>query len=222
MNSADALDFPDLSNDLQADSLSLFELPRWRHASHPPEELIGDDDSRDMCAHPLGRTGRAQWTNTDQDKGTLLQTQISHVLHETPKLGDVEAELRLNEVRPGFYLLLKTNRTEVKWGSKWILRSAKKEQRRSIQRTAVEKAAIIAHNTGRLQKGDGIQIEYCFGLGLVAILDPIAGEAKHIADAERCATKQVALQGNAVAITTGELKHRLNALTDQQRTDAQR
>ena len=49
----------------------------------------------------------------------------------------------------------------------------------------------------------------------------IAGEAEQIADPQGLGAEQLGLQGNAIAIPTGQLQHRLYAGIQQQAADSQ-
>jgi hypothetical protein len=56
---------------------------------------------------------------------------------------------------------------------------------------------------------------------MIAGLHAVAGEAQHVAHAHRRAAEYVSLDGNAVAVTAGNLHHRRVTDARQQRADGQ-
>jgi hypothetical protein len=82
---------------------------------------------------------------------------------------------------------------------------AEKQARRRRQPAARQKAALVAHHADDGEKRDRVEVEDGLGLGVVAALHAVAGEAEHVADAERRGAEHRALDGDAVRVAAGDL-----------------
>ena len=88
---------------------------------------------------------------------------------------------------------------------------AEEEAGRCGQLAPAEEHAAVAHNLGGAQQLQCVKVKDSPGLRLVARAHIVAGEAEYIVDAERGRAQQVALNGDAVAITATHLQDRLIA-----------
>ena len=76
-----------------------------------------------------------------------------------------------------------------------------------------------------MEQGHGIQVEHGLGLGMVAHLGVVAGEAQDVVNAQHSGTQKVRLQGDAVPVPAGQLEDGVQAgilqhLAGSQRTQA--
>jgi hypothetical protein len=83
---------------------------------------------------------------------------------------------------------------------------AEKQARRRRQPAARQKAALVAHHADDGEKRDRVEVEDGLGLGVVAALHAVAGEAENVADAERRGAEHRALDGDAVRVAAGDLQ----------------
>src|SRR5882757_2937825 len=74
-------------------------------ACQTSDDRVGDVNSRHVRAHPLGRLGRSQRSDSGQHEHLLEQSQVCHPLHEFAHHRNVEAILSLDELGTGGDLL---------------------------------------------------------------------------------------------------------------------
>ena len=74
-------------------------------------------------------------------------------------------------------------------------------------------AQILAgfQQTGGVQQGDGIQVKHRLGLGMVAQLGVVAGQAQDVVNAQHGGAQQIGLEGNAVPVPAGQLEDGVQA-----------
>ena len=114
-----------------------------------------------------------------------MQAQVAHALHKTHEARNVEAVLGLNELRAGRSLFGQPVRSPIVGRREGIFGRAEKHARRRGELAPAQKHATVAHGAGDLQKLDRVEVEDALGLGLIAIGHVVAGQAKHIAHAQR-------------------------------------
>src|SRR5450759_3504117 len=103
----------------------------------------------------------------------------------------------------------------------WIFDAADKELGRGLDLFAVLEFAGV-HPAHHLDQVDRIEVEHFARLRLIAPAHVVAGEAHHVAHAERVRAEQVALHRDAVAVAASHLDHWLTAVLDRhhRRADA--
>ena len=82
-------------------------------------------------------------------------------------------------------------------------------------RAPMRQATVIAHRHRGRREARRIEIEHRLGLGLIALARVVPLEHQKVGDAERRGSEQLALQGNAIAIATGELQNGLDTVLQQ-------
>ena len=139
--------------------------------------------------------------------------------HETAQQRHVEAVLRLDELRTGGDLLRQPACAVLDRCDVGILGGAEQDAWGERDPATALEAMLVAHAARDLQQRDGVEIEHGLGLRMIAGLHAVAGQAQHIADAHRGAAQDVALDGDAVPVATGNLHD--GCVTDprQQRAD---
>ena len=103
MNTGDTVDLADRANRFDERGLG-FELliGRGRDAS---QQRVRDVHARYAFSHARERLGAAERAEADDDGGALVQFARTQLAHEIGKQRHIEAELRLNELRPGRNLI---------------------------------------------------------------------------------------------------------------------
>lgn len=66
------------------------------------------------------------------------------------------------------------------------------------------------------------EVEHWFGTRLIADPNAVASEAQDIADPHGCGSQDIPLNGNAVAVTAGDLQYDAEAGAREKRADAHR
>jgi hypothetical protein len=80
---------------------------------------------------------------------------------------------------------------------------------------------LVPQCSTNFQQRHAVQIKYWFSLWMVTRLDAIAGEAQHICHAHGRTTQNIALNGDAVLVTAGNLHDRGVTDAGQQGADRQ-
>jgi len=119
MHAADAADLANGLNHLDADIESLASLILG--AAQTRDQRVRNMHAGDVLAHPLCRLCRAQWADACENMDLAEQTQCFHLLHETAQHRQVEAVLRLDELRARGHLFSQTPRPPLMRQSEWIL-----------------------------------------------------------------------------------------------------
>ena len=94
---------------------------------------------------------------------------------------------------------------------------AEEEMRGAGNLASGRKLALVAQVPRRCRQRGRVDIEHRLGVGLIAGLRIISGQAQQVVDAASRRAHEVGLQGNAVAIPAGELKDGFDALARQHR-----
>ena len=127
--------------------------------------------------------------------------------------------MRLHELRAGVDLLGEPHGAEIVGRRERILGRAEKHARGGGQFAARQETSLVAHRADDREQRNRIEIEDRLGLRVIAALHAVAGEAEHVADAERRRAEHVALDGDAVVVAAGDLQHRRIADAGQDRAD---
>ena len=201
-----ALDLADLLDQLDAQALAFgFLLLGRAGLLDPLDHRVGDVHPRHGRAHPARRLGRGQGADAHQDEALLVQPLLAHPLHEPPQQRHVVAVLGLHELGPGRDLLGEMDRPVVERRHERVDRGADEHLRRRGDLAAGEESAFVAHGADGMQEADAVEIEDRLGLGLVAALHPVAGQAQDVGDAHGGGAQHVALDRDPVLVAAGDL-----------------
>ena len=192
-------------------------MRRSLRARQPLDDGVRNVHAGHVRAHPLGRLGRAQRTDADQDEHLPEQPQVLDLPHEIPEQRHVVAVLRLDELRAGGDLLREPLRAPLGRLRERILGRTEQHARRAGDLAAAQEAVLVAQRARGLQQRERVEIEHRQRLRMIAGLHAVAGEAQQVAHAHRGAAEDVALDGDAVPVAAGDLHDRRIADARQQR-----
>ena len=129
----------------------------------------------------------------------------------------IEAELGLDEAGAGLDLQFEIGDALAIGRHEGIGGGAEEEIGRDVELAAGGEGRALDHVAGDAQQRDRVEVEHGLGLRLVALADIVAGQAQHVAHAERRHAEQVALHGDAVAVAAGHLADRRQPVHGQHR-----
>ena len=156
------------------------------------------------------------------DKALLVEPHVAHLLHIGAHHRHIVAILALNELGAGGNLLGEPVRAEImRWGE-GVDGGAKKHRGRAGELAAGEEFGVVAHDPDGFQERHAVEIEHRLGAGLVAGLHAVTGQAEHVLHTHGGRAENIALDGNAVLVTTGNLQDRGIAHAGEQGADADR
>ena len=112
-------------------------------------------------------------------------------------------------------------RPPVERRSERVLGRAEEDVRRQGKPAAAEQQAFVAHDRRGAEQLRRVEVKDALGFRLVAGGHVIACEAQDVLHAERRRAEQVALQGDAVAVTARHLEHGFVSGADEQRAHAE-
>ena len=123
--------------------------------------------------------------------------------------------LGLKETRPGSSLFFQFIESEREWFGLRCSSRPDKERRRAVESLPGHILSLVQTLDG-LQQLDRIQIKDRFPCTVVAKGDMVAGKGQHIPYPHGSRAEQLALQGQAVTVTAGDLEDGLDPLPLQQ------
>jgi hypothetical protein len=138
--------------------------------------------------------------------GLFRQPHIDGLFHEIPEPGHVVDALGLNEIGPGVDLVGQPVNPEFIWVGKWIGGRADEHLGRFVDILVVDEFALVAHLLHHGDELHGVDVVYVFGLGVVAELLVVAGEAEHVSYAQGVYPQDIGHHGQAVAVPAHHLK----------------
>jgi hypothetical protein len=102
-----------------------------------------------------------------------------------------------------------------------IGRPTREQGRGAIRKAPLDGILAVIEGLDLLQETHRLQLIDGAGLGLVATAHRISRQTQHVANPEGMGSQQIGLKGQAVAITAGQLQHRLKANVQQAATNGQ-
>ncbi len=175
-----------------------------------------------MLVHPAGGFRRDDRPEPDQEEAALQQPLRLQPREIAPQQRQIEAILRLHEIRARIELGGEPGRRPARLRIDRQIGAADEKPRPRLDRAAGGKRAILAQPPCRRHQHAAVDVIDRLRLGLVAVLRIVAMQAEDVRDAERRGPEQVGLQRHAVAVAHGELQHRLDPLARQDRGRRQR
>ena len=134
------------------------------------------------------------------------------VANEAPQGFGIHHHLGLDKAGAGGLLALDPGPQATPAGTLGISRRPGEQVGGTIGQQAADGIEPLVEGGHLLQQPHGLQLIHRPAGGLVARPHRIAGEAEQVGDAQGMGAEQVGLEGDAVAVTAGQLQHRLNAL----------
>jgi hypothetical protein len=113
MKAAHAGDLAESLADLHGDGDALLLLTVLRRSLEAANHLIGDVDPGDLVPEVPRGSSRPRHVDAGEDPGSFGHPEIDRASHELVHAIDVEADLRLDELRAGLDLLEQTRGTKV-------------------------------------------------------------------------------------------------------------
>ena len=202
------LDEPD------ADALPLRR--RIGRALEPLHKSIGNDRAVEVLLHPARGFRRAQRGNADEQKKIAQRWMLLEPRRIAPHDLHIHAELGLRELRAGFDFPCELVGVPAGGRVDRHIGGAKKKLCAARNLAPGGQHCLIAQVAGNARERGRINVEHGFRLRLIARFRIIAGEAQNVAHAARRRADELAFKRNAVAVATGELEHRLQALAREQ------
>ncbi|OPZ70976.1 MAG: hypothetical protein BWY83_01376 [bacterium ADurb.Bin478] len=197
----------DLHGDVDALHLRILGL---LHSLHIP---FIDADAGHLL-HVPHRLDRFERQHSGEDHGFFRQSPGHGLLQPAAEQFEIEHRLSLDKARAGLYFFIQSDQTHLQRLAAGIGRGADEKIRRFFHLMAGEEQALI-HMRHSGDELNGIEIEHAFGFGLIAKGRIVAGHAKQIVQAESGGAEQIALHGQAVAVTAGHLHDRFHPFVQQ-------
>ena len=180
-------------------------------------KAVGDDGAVEVLRHPARRLGRAQRRDADQQEEAAGRGVLGEARGVAPHDPSIHAELGLHELGAGCDLGRELVRPPAGRRVDRHIGGAEKELRAARHLASGREHALVAQVARHRGQGRRIDVEHRLGVGLVAGLGVVAGEAQQVAHAAGGGAHQLALQRDAVAVAAGELEDRLDAFAREHR-----
>ncbi|VTR67808.1 hypothetical protein DESC_610391 [Desulfosarcina cetonica] len=214
MNTGDALHLLELldlfAGDLDAFVGDLFLI----HALEAFDDFIGHIHAGHLHLHVARHTDTLHGRDAGQDVDLLGESHVNGFLDPLAHSFHVEDALGLDEIDAGGDFLGQAMDAPFVGLGKGVGRAADENLGGTVDVGAAEELGFVAHFFDGADQLGGVDVEDALGLGMVAELLMVAGEAEHVADAHGRGTEDVGLHGQPVAIPADHLVIGLEPLFD--------
>jgi hypothetical protein len=214
VHAADARQAADPLDDLERNLDALFlGIGRALEAGNQP---LGNADTRDRRHRPGGPRA-AHRRDASQQRCPVEHSKLVEAFQVALELFDVVDEVALEELRACVRFLQFAQGLDARCRGRGRRGGAEEQARRTCDGAAVQVLLLVAHAPQDPQHLDRVEIpEVHAPLRRRPLPRVVAGQAEHVADAERRGAQDLRLERHARAIPRGDLHHRLDALRDRQ------
>src|SRR3990170_4814468 len=168
-----------------------------------PDQLAGHRDTRDLLVQERGLPGAAERGHPDDERGAPDDAAGPGALDPSRERLNVVDDLRHHETGAGVELGLEARGVVAR--REGHVRDADEEARRVLDHRAREQPPVLAQVRREPDEPlDGDVVDRG-GVGVIADLDRVAGQAEQVPSAERPPAKEVGREPEPVPIPAGEL-----------------